>query len=113
MGRGLSPLQIAILDTLNGYPLTTPEIREQLVRRRVTFHASDDGTNTFVVRRALGGLYTRGLVACLSIKDSRGDLLTGARTYVWCRNDDAGLKAMAELFGGLGEPYRRPPVGEI
>jgi hypothetical protein len=112
MGRGLSPLQLAILDTLDGQTLTTPEIRDRLLDRRVSFHTGDDDTNTFVLRRALSGLYSRGLVACHSIKDQRGNLFTGARTSVWCRNDDAGLKAMRLSFGGLGEPNRRarPPA---
>jgi hypothetical protein len=109
MGRGLSTLQSAILDTLaNGQTLTTPEIRDRLLRHgQVAFHASDSGTSTFVLRRALNALYCRGLVACHSIPDRRGDVLTGARTFVWCRNDDAGLSAMGLSFGGLGEPNRR------
>jgi hypothetical protein len=112
MARGLSPLQTAILDTLASGPLTTPEIRDRLLDRRVSFHAGDDDTNTFVVRRALNALWRRGLVACHSIKDVRQNLYTGARTLVWCHNDDAGLKAMGLSFGGLGEPSRRarPPT---
>src|SRR4051794_25762058 len=99
MGRGLSPLQSAILDTLsNGHTLTTPEIRDLLLRSRVPFHGGATGDNTFVVRRALGGLYSRGLVACHSIRDLRGNLFTGACTYVWCCNNDAGLKAMRLTF---------------
>jgi hypothetical protein len=107
MSLGLSQLQIAILDTLaNGQTLTTPEIRDRLLRRRVAFYAGD-GTNTFALRRSLNALYARGLVACHSVKDQRGDVLTGARTSVWCCNDDAGLAAMRQAFGGLGEPNRR------
>jgi hypothetical protein len=109
MGRGVSTLQSAILSTLaNGQTLTTPEIRDRLMRYgQVPFHTGDSGSNTFVLRRALSGLYSRGLVACHSIRDQRGDLLTGARTSVWCCNDEAGLAAMRGTFGGLGEPNRR------
>jgi hypothetical protein len=117
MGRGLSPLQSAILDTLRGLPMTTPDIRDHLLRYgRVSFHTGDDsrGSGTFVLRRALGGLYSRRLVAFHTIPDTRGGLRTGAWTYVWCRNDDAGLAAMRRSFGGLGEPNRRgePPCPE-
>jgi hypothetical protein len=109
MGRGLSPLQNAILDTLATGPTTTPELRDRLERAHVRFWVGNDtnGSGTFVLRRALGGLYRRGLVACHEIKDWRGNLQTGARTNVWCRNDDAGLAAMRRSFGGLGEPNRR------
>jgi len=115
MGRGLSPLQSAILDTLaNGQTLTTPAIRDSLLRYgKVSFHVGDDarGAGTFVLRRALDGLWRRRLVACHTIKDVRGEVRTGAGTSVWCRNDEAGLAAMRMLFGGLGEPNRRggPP----
>jgi len=118
MGRGISPLQSAILHALaNGQTLTTPEIRDQLLRdRRVSFHVGNDPRrdSTFVLRRALDGLYRRQLVACHAIKDVRGDVRTGAQTYVWCRNDEAGLAAMRMSFGGLGEPNRRgePPCPE-
>jgi hypothetical protein len=91
MGRGLSPLQRAILDTLEGSNvITTIEIADALLARKVSFYRFDGrGGRTATIRRALYGLWKRGLVCSAATDDWRGPL-------------DKGLPTGARILVGLG-----------